>query len=351
MDYRQALVAKVEADYAIVIDQEGRFQKIAIKPGLAIGQEIYYLKEDVLATSKAQAPTKDKIIRPTFRRQFLLAVACLLLIIGGTLFYQNHSYHQVVAAMSIGLEDSLEIQLNAKGQIVEMGAGQEEFKAFLGKPLEEVYPNLQSYIDQQNDHDIFIAYTDDLQEEELVDNLSHGSQEKNLILAPASLEDYHKSQQSKQSFTQYLADQKDIPLWSPEEGQSLTAQEKQKRLGDKAHFYQMGIDQEAHRREQAANRRQILNQNFQDRLLLALQSNRILLAPEESSDQPSSNRPESQVTDQPTAPSPNQPTIPTSPPQDTNDDWQDDIGETDWDDDDDWQDWDDDDWDDDWDDD
>lgn len=248
MTYHKAIVAKITADYVIVIDQGGRFQKLVSKPDLQVGQRIYYLDQDIYPVSLSKQ-TRSKVIFGPFARNLVLAVACLFLVISGARWYQQHVDQQVASAMIIGFEEGLEIEINRKGEIIKFTPGLPELDNYLGRPLSESYPALRDYIAQLGQGDLMIAYSEDLVEEDLLNGLRSDDQGPNLIFTSGSLSDYQAARSARQTYSQYLIEQKEIALWTPSEGQKLTAEEKQERLGSKAHFYQVGPDHELERRQ------------------------------------------------------------------------------------------------------
>ena len=50
---KKGLIMELKKDYAIMLNDDGSMDKIVIKPGMAVGQKIFYFDEDIIKVSSS----------------------------------------------------------------------------------------------------------------------------------------------------------------------------------------------------------------------------------------------------------------------------------------------------------
>ncbi|AMB99334.1 hypothetical protein AWM75_04660 [Aerococcus urinaehominis] len=244
MTYYKGLVTSIADNYALVLVPGASFKKIKLKEDLTVGQAILFTPEDLYSpqlTSRQSAKNRRLVwLRP------LMAVASILLLMVGGWWLLGHSTDQVQAAISLGIETNLTVEVDEENQIIAITDGQADlsvYDSFLGRPLPEFYGEMTKFIDQQKQADIVIASTDKAPNyQQILQQLGNNQSKTNLIAIQGQLTDYQSAKASQRHLTNYLLDQAGIKLWNQTEGEKLTAAEKQKRLGNKARFIQIGSD-------------------------------------------------------------------------------------------------------------
>ena len=111
----KGLIMEIKDDYAIVMCDNGTMDKILIKPGMSIGQKIFYFEEDIVKVSASSVKKNYRI--NTFMKSFG-SIAALFLIIFTV--FQNVMFDKAYAVVSIDINPSIEITADSKQNIIKV---------------------------------------------------------------------------------------------------------------------------------------------------------------------------------------------------------------------------------------
>ena len=149
--YYKGIVLEVKENYCLVMSNDGAVFRIKIKEGLEEGQKIYFIDEDIYVEEKKDS---DVIVLP-FRKgdskakikkltaQKLIAVAAAFLICFSTLGIFNYN-NQAYAAVSMDGSESLQFEINRKGNIVKIISygdllSADDLKVYEGMSIKELW--------------------------------------------------------------------------------------------------------------------------------------------------------------------------------------------------------------------
>lgn len=109
----KGLVMEIKDDYAIVMCDNGTMDKILVKPGMSVGQKLFYFEEDIV-----KSPSVNKSFRiNTFMKSFG-SIAALFLII--FTIFQNVMFDKAYAVVSLDINPSIEITADTKQNIIKV---------------------------------------------------------------------------------------------------------------------------------------------------------------------------------------------------------------------------------------
>ncbi|MDO5516583.1 MAG: hypothetical protein Q4F66_03440 [Clostridium sp.] len=109
----KGLIMEIKDDYAIAMCDDGTMEKILVKPGMSVGQKIFYFEEDIV---KASSVKKNYRIN-TFMKGFG-SIAALFLIIFTV--FQNVMFDKAYAVVSLDINPSIEITADSKQNIIKI---------------------------------------------------------------------------------------------------------------------------------------------------------------------------------------------------------------------------------------
>lgn len=109
----KGLIMEIKDDYAIAMCDDGTMEKILVKPGMSVGQKIFYFEEDIV---KVSSVNKNYRIN-TFMKSFG-SIAALFLIIFTV--FQNVMFDKAYAVVSLDINPSIEITADSKQNIIKI---------------------------------------------------------------------------------------------------------------------------------------------------------------------------------------------------------------------------------------
>ncbi|MGN0144187.1 MAG: anti-sigma factor domain-containing protein [Clostridium sp.] len=107
----KGLIMELKKDYAIVLNDDGGMEKILIKPGMSVGQKIFYFEEDIV---KASAERSFKY-NNSFMKS-LGSIAALFLLV--FTFFYNYSFNKTYAIVSLDINPSIQIEVDNSQKIL-----------------------------------------------------------------------------------------------------------------------------------------------------------------------------------------------------------------------------------------
>ncbi|NME82835.1 anti-sigma factor domain-containing protein [Clostridium sp. SM-530-WT-3G] len=111
----KGLIMEVKDDYAIVMCDDGTMDRILVKPGMSIGQKIFYFEEDIVKS--AESSNKKHFNMNIFMKSFG-SIAALFLIVFTV--FQNLIFSKAYAVVSIDINPSIEITADNKKNIIKV---------------------------------------------------------------------------------------------------------------------------------------------------------------------------------------------------------------------------------------
>ncbi|HCW54066.1 MAG TPA: hypothetical protein DG753_10075 [Clostridium sp.] len=111
----KGLIMEIKDDYAIVMCDDGTMDRIFVKPGMSIGQKIFYFEEDIVKGAKSS--NKRHFNMNIFMKSFG-SIAALFLIVFTV--FQNLIFNKAYAVVSIDINPSIEITADNKQNIIKV---------------------------------------------------------------------------------------------------------------------------------------------------------------------------------------------------------------------------------------
>lgn len=115
--FNEALVLDCTAEEIIVVAKDGDFHRIAWKPGVKPGDQIYYFAEDLLEETievLASSSTPNATLKKRGLQSLVAIAAAILLLLVVNLPF----FGETMALMSIDINPSVELELDRKGKVV-----------------------------------------------------------------------------------------------------------------------------------------------------------------------------------------------------------------------------------------
>lgn len=106
----KGLIMELKKDYAIVMNDDGGMEKILIKPGMFVGQKIFYFEEDIV-----RASVQKSFRYSSFMKSFG-SIAALFLIV--FTFFYNYSINKTYAIVSLDINPSIQIEVDNNQKIL-----------------------------------------------------------------------------------------------------------------------------------------------------------------------------------------------------------------------------------------
>ena len=105
---------ELKKDYAIMLNDDGSMDKIVIKPGMAVGQKIFYFDEDIIkVSSSSQGKFKYNVFMKSFG-----SIAALFLI--AFTFFYNMNINRTCAIVSLDINPSIQIEVDNNAKIIKV---------------------------------------------------------------------------------------------------------------------------------------------------------------------------------------------------------------------------------------
>ena len=105
---------ELKQDYAIMLNDDGSMDKIVIKPGMAVGQKIFYFDEDIVkVSSSSQGKFKYNVFMKSFG-----SIAALFLI--AFTFFYNMNINRTCAVVSLDINPSIQIEVDNNAKIIKV---------------------------------------------------------------------------------------------------------------------------------------------------------------------------------------------------------------------------------------
>lgn len=135
----KGIVMEVNDIYAIVMNDSGVMEKISCKPGLAVGQKIFYFEEDIIRNSniknnsdnncKDESETKDNVITLDDKRRKISrnnkfiktfgSIAALFLVVF-TFFMHNFTQEKAYAVVTLDINPSIQMEVDSNKKIIKV---------------------------------------------------------------------------------------------------------------------------------------------------------------------------------------------------------------------------------------
>ncbi|MGM9935084.1 MAG: anti-sigma factor domain-containing protein [Clostridium sp.] len=111
---KKGLIMELKKDYAIMLNDDGSMDKIVIKPGMAVGQKIFYFDEDIIkVSSSSQGKFKYNVFMKSFG-----SIAALFLI--AFTFFYNMNINRTCAIVSLDINPSIQIEVDNNAKIIKV---------------------------------------------------------------------------------------------------------------------------------------------------------------------------------------------------------------------------------------
>ena len=149
--YHKGIVLEVNDDYCLVMTDDGTVSRIKVKEGIAEGQKIYFLDDDIYIKENKPSdmivlPFKYKDSEVKIKKitvQKVISVAAAIIICLGTMgifSYDNRAF----ATVSMDGRESLQFEINRKGEIVRIISygdllNEKDINAYEGMCIEDLW--------------------------------------------------------------------------------------------------------------------------------------------------------------------------------------------------------------------
>lgn len=155
----KGLVMEIKDEYAIVMCDDGTMDKILVKPGMSVGQKLFYFEEDIVKTSSVNKNFRINTLMKSFG-----SIAALFLII--FTIFQNVMFDKAYAVVSLDINPSIEITADNKQNIIKVEGknidGQDiDFKKIKGMNINDGIKKIKDILVEKhylsNNNDILVA--------------------------------------------------------------------------------------------------------------------------------------------------------------------------------------------------
>ena len=201
--YKKGLVMELKESYAIVMEPDGGMRRIRLKEGLKIGDEIYFLEEDIY-------PVTPERRKQTGGREGIYRLAAMAAVVFLTIGILASSLASMPAYAEISLdgENAVQIQVDEDYRIIDLvsengSITEEQLKLLKGKALEDVTEELYRLIGK-GPVLIGVVSKDEENQERVSQFTCKLFSERDLICLSGSREDLERAQEKDLSLGRYL---------------------------------------------------------------------------------------------------------------------------------------------------
>ena len=129
MNMYKGKVIKLKSSYGIVMSDTFQMERIRPKPGLKLGQEIYYFDEDLVTSN-------GFTIQPAFKAALAMVVMLLVTLVAVLTLTQPVSMdQQVFAIITMDINPSIEIQVNKDKEVIDIIALNDDAKGIINDEM------------------------------------------------------------------------------------------------------------------------------------------------------------------------------------------------------------------------
>ena len=199
----KGLIMELKKDYAIVLNDDGRMEKIQIKPQMSVGQKIFYFEEDIIKAS-AQRSFRYSSFMKSFG-----SIAALFLIV--FTFFYNYTFNKTYAVVSLDINPSIQIEVDNNQKILNVKGMNDDgknidFTAVKGKNINDGIKAIKDILVEKeylkNNKDVLVGFAyvkngdESLYEESIKDAVLANFDTENVTYVKA--EDKKDVQQAKE---------------------------------------------------------------------------------------------------------------------------------------------------------
>ena len=210
--YYKGIILEIHDKYCLVLDDEGIVYRINKKAGVAIGDKVYFLDEDLFMEEVSEnVIAGEKLVkRKTFIRNVAAIAAALILCFGvfGIAKYNSIAY----ATVSMDAGQSIQVELNRKGEVIDIYSygkqlSEDQINQYDGLSIDQVW---QLFALENDDfkEPFMIGYAilrgDDKEGREIIEKLQSCITNKNVIYLKGVDSDVSKAEAKNISLGEYI---------------------------------------------------------------------------------------------------------------------------------------------------
>ena len=142
--YHEVIVMEIKKNYALAMSREGEIIRIAKKHGMAPGQKIFILEEDIWTQTEPSSSGSRHL-------WYTMAAAAAIFLLFITTFAMTHMQNRAYAEVSVDGNRSIQLSVNKKNIIVDARTKDEDLEKDLHQNLKGKELNaLPDYLVQEN---------------------------------------------------------------------------------------------------------------------------------------------------------------------------------------------------------
>lgn len=235
----KGIVMEVNDIYAIVMNDSGIMEKISYKPGLSVGQKIFYFEEDIIRMDSSEnndgnnneSKAKDNVITLDDKRRKLSrnnrfiktlgSIAALFLIVF-TFFMHNFMPEKAYAVVTLDINPSIQMEVDSNKKIIKVEGVNDDGKKLdlteikgldINEGINIIKQKLidNNYLDRN--HDVLVAFAlvneneekNDSYEEEILDSIKTTFKSENIAYVKGNKEAVKEAKSQGISLGRYEA--------------------------------------------------------------------------------------------------------------------------------------------------
>lgn len=213
--YHKGLIMEIKEDYCLVMEDTGNIVRIYKKGNMQVGQQIYFLNEDIY-NEKIQDKKMVNFMQKPFTKVVLTALTVILLFV--TLhFSEVLKPVDAYAMVSFDGNKSLQLEIDNKHKIKDVitydnTINEEKLKQLKGKKLENIKKQLKELLNtNQDSYLIGYAFYDENDiddKEELIHIINNLIDDEDLLFIQGKTEDIENAKSLNCNLGLYVAKQK-----------------------------------------------------------------------------------------------------------------------------------------------
>lgn len=226
---KKGLIIEIKEDYSLAMTQDMEVLRIKNKKGLALGQKIYLLEEDLYSQVQKQERQTGRWLPG------LIALAASLILIFTGLYYLSSPV--IAGHVSIGTDEVIQLALDKDGQVLKLydENGQElKDSALIGLSFQEASEEVLDQLDLDADENLVLASDMPDLADKIVEIVEEAAKSKayegDIIYLEAGQGDFKEARRDRRSLIDYLQDKYELNLWNKSEGEKLRPAQKEDRL-------------------------------------------------------------------------------------------------------------------------
>lgn len=113
----KGLIMEIKDEYVIVLNDNGIMERIELKPGMEVGQKIFYFADDIVEAAAQTSPKNKNYKIYNLMKTFGSMAALFLLVFT---FFHNITFDKTYAVVSLDINPSIQIEADSNQNIIKV---------------------------------------------------------------------------------------------------------------------------------------------------------------------------------------------------------------------------------------